>query len=168
MKSEISPYDIIIEKIEENHDITCFDCVDHDLNEFLKNDAKFQMKSKINVTYVCKYDKKIIAFFTLANDAIKINPRDKKRIGIKYPDFPALKIGRLAVDRRYERKGFGTLIIYWVAGLAQECSKYIGVRFISVDSYKDSRTLYDKNQFVELDKEQDGNIPMYCDLEWLV
>ena len=155
--------DILIEKLED-HDITCFECSDEDLTDFLRSDAKVQMEFKMNTTYVCIYDKLPVAYVTLASDSIRINKEDEERIGLKYGSYPALKIGRLAVDQKYAKLGIGTLIIYWVVGLAMDLCSQIGIRFISVDSYRESKEFYEKLLFVELAETSKRNVPMYTDL----
>lgn len=76
--SKIFLRDLFVERLE-NHNITCFKCSDDDLTDFLKSDAKVQMKSKMNVTYVCIYNNSIIAYFILSSDSIKINKEDQEK-----------------------------------------------------------------------------------------
>jgi len=52
----------------------------------------------------------LLAFFALSADAIKINAK----LEIKYPVYPAIKIGRLAVDKKYKCKGVGSTLINWI------------------------------------------------------
>ncbi|MCZ3364403.1 MULTISPECIES: GNAT family N-acetyltransferase [Methanobacterium] len=163
MAKKVFPEELTIKKLD-NHDFSNFDCGDTDLNDFIRSDAKIQMKSKINITYVCIYNKKPVGFVTLSSDSIKINLEDKERIGIKYSAFPALKIGRLAVHKKYRKRSIGSLIILWVTGKALELCEEIGIRFISVDSYRKAEIFYMKNYFVKLEKSENEHIPMYSDL----
>lgn len=92
--------DLDIRKISPNDDASSFDCGDEDLNEFIRDDALKQMNAKINVTYLCRYKRQVVAFFTLSADSIKINIDDLQSFkdkDIPYKEFPAVKIGRLAV-----------------------------------------------------------------------
>ena len=169
MTEKISLEDIEINKILPRDDVSLFNCGDEDLNEFIQNDALLQMQAKMNVTYLCRdknNGKEPIGFLTISNDSIKIRNADKKRLGISYPAYPAIKIGRLATDKKYQRKNIGSYLIMWVIGLALEQCQKLGVRFISVDAYGDEeiQKFYIKNQFVQLDKSKDGNIPMYSDI----
>lgn len=164
MVEKVSPEELIIEKLG-GHDFSNFDCGDEDLNDFIQNDAESQMKSKINISYVCIYNCVPVGFVTLSSDSIKINPKDRKRIGIGYPAFPALKIGRLAVHKDYKRRDMGTLVLLWVVGKALNLCEEIGIRFISVDSYEEAQSFYKKNNFVKLEESEDRHIPMYSDLD---
>jgi GNAT superfamily N-acetyltransferase len=164
MVEKVSPEELVIEKLDD-HDFSNFDCGDEDLNDFIQNDAKSQMKSRINISYACIYNDLLVGFVTLSSDSIKINPEDKNRLGIGYPAFPALKIGRLAVHKDYKRKDIGTFIILWVVGKALDLCEEIGIRFISVDSYEEVQLFYKKNYFVKLEESKDRHIPMYSDLD---
>jgi len=35
------------------------------------------MENMVNITYVCKFQSEIVAYFTLSSDSIKLNPEDK-------------------------------------------------------------------------------------------
>jgi GNAT superfamily N-acetyltransferase len=101
-------------------------------------------------------------------DSIKINDEDKKRMGVNYPAFPAIKIGRLAVHEDYKRRNVGSTLIRYTVGLALEWGEEVGVRFISVDAYRGIEKFYKKNYFVELAECEDLHVAMYTDLEdWL-
>ena len=155
MKEMISPDELIIEKLTEDHDVSKFDCGDDELNGFLCENSLPEMKAQMNVTYVCKYESTIVSYFTLSSDSIKLTTEDQSHFekkGIGYRQFPALKIGRLAVDEKFKNRGVGTEIILRVVGCIFRLSDRVGMRFISVDSYVDSADFYRKNNFIELVK----------------
>jgi len=81
-----------------------FDCGDNDLNEFFLKDAIPHKRELIGVTYFF-YDEKeksAIAFFTVSNDAIRTdNFKDELPEGKKYSFYPAVKIGRFGVNKKY-------------------------------------------------------------------
>jgi GNAT superfamily N-acetyltransferase len=140
-KQDIPYEDLIIVKLSSNHDLAGFRCSDDDLDEFIQFDAITQRDDRLNQTYICKYQEEIIAFFTVSADAIKINRKDKKRIGVNYPAFPAIKIGRLAVHEDYKGRNVGSTLIMYVIGLALKLGDEVGVRFISVDAYRGKKIL---------------------------
>ncbi len=170
MSKQDIPYDdLIIVKLSSNHDLTGFKCSDDDLDEFIHFDALTQRDDRLNQTYICKYKEEIIAFFTVSADSVKINRKDKKRIGVNYPAFPAIKIGRLAVHEDYKSRNVGSTLIMYVIGLALKLGEEVGVRFISVDAYRGVEKFYEKNYFVELAECEDEHLAMYTDLEnWVV
>ena len=114
---------------------------------------------------MCLYDNKVIAFFSLSADSIKLN----KKLEISYRNYPAIKIGRLAVHKYFQRMHIGSILIDWIIGFCLELRKDIGVRFISVDAYNQEKTIsfYNKNLFEALQPEKNknkNNMPMYRDL----
>lgn len=161
----INPDKLIIQKLSKDHEIENFECGDYDLNDFLINDALHQMEKKLNVTYICFYENVLVAYFTLSSDSITINDEDEKILGIRYPQYPALKIGRLAVDKNYRNRRVGSEIILRVIGKLMIMCKEVGMRFISVDSYDGSTIFYSKNNFIKLEKDSKGkeNVAMYFD-----
>lgn len=166
--SSIKLSSINIQKLTRDDDIGSFDCGDKDLNEFIKEDALNQMNAKISVTYLCRYNMHIIAYFTLSADSIKINTNELEIFEnkeIPYKEFPAVKIGRLAVCNPYQNRGVATNLILLIVGRAFTLSEYIGIRYVSVDAYIDSVGFYEKRYFTEFI--HDGKrrtVQMYLDI----
>ena len=136
---------MIIEKLNGDHEVSKFDCGDDELNGFLCENSLPEMKAQMNVTYVCKHDLAIVAYFTLSSDLIELNPDDKNHFE--------------------EKRGIGTEIILRVVGCLFKLSNKVGMRFVSVDSYGDSANFYRKNNFVELIKgnQKKTYVAMYFD-----
>jgi GNAT superfamily N-acetyltransferase len=169
---EINSENIEFYKLKENMLKNLnFDCGDEDLNEFLLNDSIDHMKSDISIVYLCKYKKEVIGYVALSNDSIEINKEDKEKIkekyGIFYPYYPAIKVGRLAISKNYQGKGIGTMVIDWVIGLIIELRFKVGIKYIAVDSYSESKTFYENNEFelFELKKERGNTVQMYLEIE---
>lgn len=105
--------ELYIESLTERHDLSNFVCQEEDLNEFLKTDAFNDQNILISKTYVCIYKNRVIGFFSLLADTIKVKDL-QKRDNINecgYHSYPAIKIGRLAVDEKHERKGVGKFLV---------------------------------------------------------
>ena len=161
-------------------DLTSFDCEDADLNDFLLNDAQHYMTELLAVTYLVKDGKSIAAFFSLANDKLTCDPADPQgkpewnRLARKIPNkkrrrsFPAVKLGRLGVDKRFKRIGLGRDILDYLKRWFIIGNK-TGCRFITVDAYNKPEIVrfYEKNGFCFLtptDKTE-GTRLMYFDLK---
>lgn len=95
-------------RLTEDYPLNSFDCGDEDLNDFLLNDSKEFQKKQIAYTCILEDNGKILAYFCLLND--KISRQDSsnsiwKRIKKEFPiekqfsSYPAVKIGRFAVDK---------------------------------------------------------------------
>lgn len=118
MKINYIKQNYYFETLCENHDLSDFDCGDEDLNDFLKNDALPQQNEKLNVTKLVMCDGKIIGFVSLLTDTlilknirdddIKIDIKNKLKVSSKNRPLPAVKIGRLAIDKKYAQSGIGS------------------------------------------------------------
>lgn len=154
-----------------------FDCGDCDLNEFLVNDADLYHKELLAHTYVIDEDSEIIAYFSVMADKISnaIVPKNIwRKLRKKVPhekhfnSYPALKIARLAVSKKYRGKNIGTNIILSIAQKTLLDTEFIACRFITVDAYKTAQEFYEKNDFIPLTNLKDPEsktIPMYWDLK---
>ena len=147
-----------------------FDCGDADLNDFLKEDSITYLEGKIAVTYLLTYEGRLVGFFCLSNASIPLEEEDREKLwelGKPQSSYPAIKIGRLGVDKEHGRRGFGTLILEWVILQALNYSKDVGCRFITVDAYNKDIPLkfYENNGFKILSKTKTRmNVLMYLDL----
>lgn len=141
-----------------------FDSGDKDLNEFLYKESTDYCKSNLAVVYLVLYDKKVVAYFSLSSDSVKVN--EKLDIKLKY--YPSMKIGRLAVDKKFQSHGIGAWILWWIIGFTMDIRWSHGIRYISVDAYNTVETLnfYLKNEFLTYGKIKGNmlNIPMYLDI----
>ena len=55
----------------------------------------------------------VVAYYTIASASVSIPdlpPEDAKRLP-RYPTMPAVRIGRLAVDRRHQARGLGKALL---------------------------------------------------------
>lgn len=143
-------------RLTEDHPLGTFDCGDEDLNDFLLNDAKAFHKKQIAFTYILEDDGRILAYFCLLND--KISRQDSsnlmwKRIKKEFPiekqfsSYPAVKIGRFAVDKSAHGSGLGTWLMTSLKFLLQEKHIVSAFRFITVDAYINAIPFYEKNEF---------------------
>ncbi len=66
---------------------------------------------------------------------------------MKIETIPALKIGRLAVDRRYQNRGVGRLLIKYIAGMAIEIGRGTGIRLLILQAKPQSVPFYLKAGF---------------------
>ncbi len=103
----------------------------------------------------------LLAYMTLSADSVKLTSEEKDIHDISkvpYAALPALKIGKLAVNKRMskhaKRKGYGSFMLKLAEAYAFKMNK-IGVacRFITVDAdieyNPDTVQFYKKNGFVE-------------------
>jgi len=151
---------IISKEIINNLD---FDCGDEDLNDFIYENALKHLYEDLAVTYLCMIDDIVLGFISISNASVKIMKKHKKEMKFQYSEFPAVKIGRLAIDKRYKGMGIGTYLIKWLSGKSEIMGQEIGIRFLSLDAYEKSVDFYKKLGFYIYDNKK-RNIPMYFDL----
>ena len=158
-------------------DIKQFKCADSDLNDFLFDDAKHFQNELMAVTYLLEHmeQNKTAAYFSLLADKITFNPEEKdvwNKLNRNIPNqkrrrsYPAVKIGRLAVNEEYSGAGLGTFILdnikYAFANVRR-----LGCRFVTVDALSTAVNFYQKNGFqffTEQDKDEDTRL-MFFDLK---
>lgn len=169
-----------IVRLTQDCNLKDFDCGDHDLNEFLLNDAKDYQKGLIAVTYLVKYHEELAGYFSLSNDKLSIKDSDKsnwrkvKRLfhhSKHRGDYPAVKVGRLAVGCEYQGFDIGTRILDFVK-YAFVNKKRTGCAFVTVDALRNVVDFYTKNNFKTLvpfaSESENLTVPMYYNLSELI
>lgn len=153
---------ITFRRLESSDSRGSFDCGDNDLNDFFLNDSKIGSDQLISVTYAVEKNNELVAFFCVSNDSIRKDdttsssrrkllnnvPRNKR-----YHSMPAVKIGRLATQKKFQGNGIGTQVIDIIKVLFTDKNK-TGCRFIIVDAVNNEKTLnfYIRNGFEYLNQ----------------
>jgi len=116
-----------------------FDCGIAALNDFLSRQAGQQQRKGFGKTYVAlgDADAAIAGFVTVSAGqvaAAELPP------GLKLPRYPVpiLRVGRLAVDRRFQGRGIGHELLAFALHLALDFSERVGLYAVVVDA-KDDR-----------------------------
>jgi ribosomal protein S18 acetylase RimI-like enzyme len=154
------------QRLTLEHTIKPFDCNDKRLNDFLLNDSKEYLHYLLSVTYLLETPEKTIAYYTLSNDLLRISVNTsrefksllRKRIKSRrlyemfsWEEFPAVKIGRFAIDTNYQSKGIGTELLNAIIYSFLTNNK-TGCAFITVDALNNDRAInfYIQNGFLFL------------------
>ena len=166
MHPQFSDNELLVVLYTERHDVSRFDSAAKELNDFLKEDALKNQKDSISVTYLCYHSNQLVGYVTLITDIIrKRDVQRDERIEVPYDEYPAIKIARLATDKKYEEKGVGTFLLLAAIGMTADISKKVGCRFITVDSKRLSVGFYEKRGFKLVKKhEKKDNPTMYLDI----
>jgi GNAT superfamily N-acetyltransferase len=170
-------------RLTKYHKIKPFDCGNEDLNTFLMEESKVYIEYLYYTTFLFENLEKTVAYYCLANDILNIDPHRDKEFeseldnSIKSGDFfltmndmskfPAVKIGRLAVDKEFQKKGYGTSILNsLIASFLHE--NKTGCQFVTVDALNNHNTLrfYTNNgfDFVTNNDRQSSSRQMYRSL----
>ena len=86
-------------------------------------------KKNLNVTYLAIHESEILGYVSILADRIQCKTITKKK-GI-YPEYPAVKIGRLAIDEKYKGIGLGNDILDTICIMIKKMSKKLGISFIT-------------------------------------
>jgi len=125
-----------------------FTCGNDDLDNFFLEDAFLQSQQLLckNYCFIKEEKPDIVCTFTLSNDSIKNNVPNarKKRIEKEIPyakhynSYPAVMIGRLGVNTKFQDKHIGSEVIDFIKAWFVDQRNKTGCRFLLVDSYNNS------------------------------
>lgn len=163
-------------QIEADTEFKLFDCGDADLNDFLVSDAKNYLCAMMALTYLLEdnVQNKTVAFYSLLNDKIVFDPEEKRfwnKLNRKIvnskrrKEYPAVKIGRLAVSKDYAGNHIGEAILLQIKHMFATMRRS-ACRFITVDAYSAAVPFYEKCGFMFLSEKDRNSITraMYFDL----
>lgn len=163
-------------RLTPEQELKPFNCSDADLNDFFFNEAKSYQKELLAVTYIIETETETVAFYSLLNDKIAMEDFDTNSqwyrkisnrlpINKRHKSYPAIKIGRLAVNSNFQGQGIGNMIIDYLKQLFIENNR-TGCKFITVDAYRQSLQFYRKNgfEYLTIKDENDDTRLMYFDL----
>jgi hypothetical protein len=137
-----------------------FTCGNDDLDNFFLEDAFLQSDQLLckNYCFINEgTESDIVCVFTLSNDSIKNVPNARKKKVEKdiphtkhYNSYPAVMIGRLGVNIKYQDKHIGSEVIDFIKAWFVDHRNKTGCRFLLVDSYNNAnnfRFYQDNNGF---------------------
>ena len=131
-------------------------------NDFLEIADKFY-DINVSKTFLLVHNstKELIAYMTLSADSIKLTNEEKDihdMSKVPYASIPALKIGKLAVNKELSKdakaKGYGSFMLELARAFAYSMNDMgVACRFITVDADieydPDTPLFYKKNGFIE-------------------
>jgi GNAT superfamily N-acetyltransferase len=147
------------------------------LKIFLKKDALNFHLLNIAKTYVLADEppSQIGGYITLMCSELVLDnhqrPQENKRLK-RYDAFPAIKLARLAVDKDFQGKGLGILLIDNAISIVKNhIMPNAGCRFLTVDAKPDAINFYEKAGFSFLDvpeNKENQNSLMLLDLQGVI
>jgi GNAT superfamily N-acetyltransferase len=97
--------------INNEHDVSTFDCGKLPLNAFLQHHAFNKQKACLSRTYVVTRERFVVAYYTLAHVSVSQEDTPKK-LGREMPRvIPAMLLARLAVDKTAQGHGLGRSLL---------------------------------------------------------
>ena len=146
----------VCEPLGNQHDRTQFDCGVPVLNDYLAKYAKQDVKRKASAVFVLverAEPQRVIGFYTLCATSVTLSELPEKftRKLPRYPEIPAILVGRLARDLLHD--GVGSLLLSDAITRCVRVASEIAASLIVVDSKGEAATrFYEKFGFVSLPK----------------
>ncbi|MCK9365250.1 MAG: GNAT family N-acetyltransferase [Syntrophales bacterium] len=141
--------------LARHHDRSGFDCGVPELNSFLKATARQHADKGISRTFVLSDQENpaaILGYFTLTLCEVRTKHLPTA-YAKKYPqhELPAVRLARLAVSKKYQRMGYGGLLLSEAIHRTVLIAEQAGMTGLFVDA-KDERAhkFYEKYGFVAL------------------
>jgi len=156
--------------LKKRGDFSMFESDIEEYTEFLHENAAKHEKHHVSRTHllVDKRDKSILAYMSLVNDNVALTVDEKELAGlpeIPFSTLPAMKIGKLSVDKAAKEKysGIGSFMINLATVIAYNIDEEHGsaCRFITIDADVENNPtvvdFYIKNGFVPNEKVNNKN-----------
>ncbi len=104
-----------VEPLGEGHDRNSFRCGEAVLDKYFQTQATQDIRRRIANCFVAVEEGTgtVAGFYTLSAASIPfvdLPPEEIKRLP-RYPTLPAVRIGRLAVDERFQGRGLGAALL---------------------------------------------------------
>lgn len=148
-----------IEKLRASHVRKDFDCGVASLNVYLQKQASQDERRSISVTYVVNdvVENKAAGFYTLSSatiESVQLTEEVVRKLP-GYPLLPATLVGRLAVDKMYQKKKLGEVLLMDSLHRSYESSKSVASFAVVVEAInKQAESFYKKYGFIDLEAEK--------------
>lgn len=122
--------------IDQSHELDAFDCGKPLLNDWLRGWAQ-KAEGRSSRCYVICEGLSVIGYYSLATGAVTHDKAPRAlRANLPNPT-PAMVLGRLAVDRTYQRRGIGSDLLKDALTRALHASRTVGSRALIVQAKDD-------------------------------
>lgn len=138
-----------------------FRCGKQHLDAFLADRAEFMHQEHLATVWMVMHRDLAhpVGYFTLHNDSLELTSSEETNLGLSdHADikrFPAIVIGRLAVDERLHRTGVSNSVMDLAMGVVQRgtSQRLSAARLVVVDADNDPKVLryYERNGFERSD-----------------
>jgi predicted GNAT family N-acyltransferase len=135
------------------HDRSAFVCGEPSLEQYLKEQARKEQEGGVSTVVVLADGQRIIGYFTLCATTISLEDladQTRKRLP-RYPHVPAILLGRLAVDVKYQGQSFGEKLLLEALKTAQHSAKAVAAWAVVVDAlHQKAAQFYASYGFLEI------------------
>ncbi len=156
----------LFEPLGPHHNRAAFSCGVVALDRYFRQQASQDLQRNLAAVFVLRdtTSELVIGYYTLNATSLEstgLPPAVTTRLP-RYPVLPAVLLGRLAVDERYQGQGFGELLLVDALRRSLATSEQIAAMAVVVDAKDDAaRGFYERYGFQRfLDDEYRLFIPM--------
>jgi GNAT superfamily N-acetyltransferase len=160
-----------LETLGKQHDRDRFRCGVESLDAYLKTQASQDMRRKANAVFVLvpldlgsdARPVKIAGYFTLCAFAVSPSsiPEAARKYLPRYPAVSATLIGRLAVDKNFQGRGLGSMLLASALRTAYENADVVGSSMVVVDAIDERAAgFYQAHGFIRLPDSMRLILPM--------
>lgn len=146
----------MIELLDKKHNRKDFDCGKELLNNYLRTQAGQDVKRRLSACFfMADNETKVIqGYYTLSNNSIPLSSFSEQiqnKLPKSYKSIPTTLLGRLAIDKKFQGKGIGKILLIDALRRSYEISNKIGSFGIIVDPIdEEAKNFYKKYDFIEL------------------
>lgn len=158
--------DQLTEILNPKHRKNEFSCGKGILDKYLHQQANQDIKRKLSVCFVLSDSdlETIKGYYTLSNNSIDqeiIPSKFSKKLPGSYSSIPVTLLGRLAIDKKFQRKGIGKILLIDALKRCYKISMTIGSFAVIVDPLdNDAEYFYKKFGFIRLPDSGKMFLPM--------
>jgi GNAT superfamily N-acetyltransferase len=148
LQEAIERFDCVGDKHDE-------DPVAHEVNNFVREGSfEHGIEQSYSSTYVLVDDehelpRNVLGYTTLAIDSIRLTASERRALDRPdFPDFGAIRVAMIGVDHRFQKRGYGALMLRAVADMAMTIGDVIAMRFLMADANVRQREWYETHGWV--------------------
>lgn len=144
---------ITITALNTQHQRAAFNCGEESLDLYLRRYAKQDVKRRISRIFVAspvENPEQVVGYYTLSAYSISADsmPEEQRRRLPGYP-VPAAMLGRLAIDKSYQRSGLGRTLVADALLRVKQASEVMAVYALTVDAlHEEAATYYQRFGFI--------------------
>lgn len=146
-----------------------FSCSSQPLEAYFHKYVSQDVKKGLTKCFVLINNKqsKIIGYYTLSALSVFVGDIPSAQKHIRYPNIPAVLIGRLAIDTNFQHKGYGKFLVADAIHRIKN-NPTIGAAILVVDAINDEAVSFYKKlgfiEFDELNKARESNKKLFYPL----
>jgi GNAT superfamily N-acetyltransferase len=141
---------LIIERLNQSHDLSGFNCGNPQLNDWLTRFAWSNDRAESARTYVAHRANRVVGYHSLvAGSALKHETPARIAKGLASHPVGLILLARLAVDRSEQGKGLGKALLRDALARIAQAADLVGVRAVLVHAIDDGARRFHLHQGFE-------------------